>query len=266
MWKYVREMTPIALASTWQPRGEFSRLARLAATLKERYAGVYIVLPPKAEQALVETIEEDLGLNAVRAEDWTHGKHIALRQALNSDATHVHYCDLDRLLYWAEAYGEELRQTLNVLTVTDVLVMGRSEAAWGTHPQAMRLTEQMFNEVFSHLLGQPMDIGASSRGFSRRVAEFLVQHSTPGRAVGVDSEWLVLAHRAGFGIDYVAVDGLGWETPDQYKEDMIADVDLRLKMAADADTQWNFWLQRAKIGQQIIEAGLAALQMPIGVR
>jgi hypothetical protein len=73
----------------------------------------------------------------------------------------------------------------------DLLVLGRTERAWATHPPHQAETEPLFNRVFHLATGLPWDIGAGSRGLSRRAAELLLSISREP-TVGVDAEWPLL--------------------------------------------------------------------------
>ncbi len=148
--------------------------------------------------------------------------------------------------------------TLSRIAGADCLVIGRSEWDWTTHPRAMRETERIFNTLFSFLLKQPLDLGAGSRGFSRAAATFLLANSPPGRAIGTDSEWVVLLHRGGFAIEAVTVDGLDWESADHYA-DSAADPETQRRAAEAYDDDPLHWERRVQLVQEIVDAGLAAL-------
>jgi hypothetical protein len=126
----------------------------------------------------------------------------------------------------------------------------------------MQLTEGMANATFSHLLGRPVDLGAGSKGFSRRAVDLLMKLTQPGRAIGTDSEWPVLLWRAGYTLDTVLCDGLDWETADRYR-DTAADSELQRTKAAERDADPQEWAYRATIAQEIIEKGIEALTRPL---
>jgi hypothetical protein len=98
----------------------------------------------------------------------------------------------------------------------DCLVIGTDDAC--SHPRALVETEAISNLVTSYLVGQPMDVSAGSKGFSRTAVQFLMAHCQPGKALGADADWLVTLYRGGFAIDYLAVDGLDWESADRFQE------------------------------------------------
>jgi hypothetical protein len=184
---------------------------------------------------------------------------MALKLALETEADHIHYADMDRLLRWVETRPDEWRQTLRAIWEADCLIVGRSEQAYETHPKALIQTEQISNRVVSALVGQPMDVSAGSKGFSRRAVKFLMANTEPGRAMGTDGEWTVLLHRAGFRVEYLAVDGLDWESADRYQE-QAADGARQRQMAVEYDVDASNWAARVQVALEITQAALDADQ------
>jgi hypothetical protein len=252
----------VTLAATFNPRGEIERLERLYPQLKAAYAGIIISLPQW-------TTGEDLAvMNALSATrivvngEWSHGRYAALKAALDSGDKAIHYADMDRLLRWVETRPDEWRQTVNVVKSSDFLVIGRTPAAYATHPQSLIQTEGISNAIVSHLVGQPMDVSAGSKGFSRSAVEYLVANTQPGRALGADGEWTVLLHRAGFRVDYLEVDGLDWESADRYQS-QAADGERQRQLAAEYDASAENWAARVQVAHEITQSALDAMQRPL---
>jgi hypothetical protein len=248
----------ITLAATFNPRGEVGRLRRFYAHLKAAYDHIVISLPPVVAMedafAIRELPEAIIHIN----EDWSHGRFMALNLAAQTQADHIHYADMDRLLRWVENRPHEWEHILGRIAQVDCLVIGRTEAAWETHPHALRDTEAITNDLFSRLLGQRLDLSAGSKGFSRSAVDFILANSQPRRAIGTDSEWIVLLHRGGVRIETALVDGLDWEIADQY-QDVAADTDRQKAMAALYDADPKHWARRVEIAHEIVEAGMDAL-------
>lgn len=101
-------------------------------------------------------------------------------------------------------------------------------------------------------------MSAGSKGFSRAAA-WIVRHSEAGQAMGKDSEWIVLAHRGGFRISQVLVDGLDWEIPDR-DQDRAADAERQKAMRDEYDAKAENWAMRARVAIEIAEAGVRALK------
>jgi hypothetical protein len=249
----------VVLAATYHPRGEVARLGRLLPQLQATYVDIVISLPPTIQPEDAYALKALPDVRPHVNGDWSHGRYMALKLAFETSPDYVHYADLDRLLRWVETRPDEWRRTVERVGQADCLVIGRTERAWATHPQALRQTEAITNSLFSTLLGQPLDLSAGSKGFSRRAVEFLLANSQPGRAMGADSEWIVLLHRAGFRIDSLLVDGLDWESADRYR-DAAADMDAQRQAALAYDADPAHWAARVAVAQEIVEAGLDALQ------
>jgi hypothetical protein len=251
---------PVALASAWMPRGELERFRALCPVLAQVYANISVSLPPDADPTLVRALE-GLDVRVVVTTDWSHGRHDCLRLALATGAPFIQYVDFERLLRWASRLTDEWRATVDAVRRADCLVIGRTPAAYATHPQALVQTEAVSNHVFSHLLGQPLDLSAGAKGFSRRAAEMVLASSAPGRALGMDSAWVVLCHRAGFCVESLLVDGLDWESADHHRAET-ASRDEQRRAAAQYDSDPANWARRVAVAQEIVEAGLSAWETP----
>ncbi len=247
------------LAATFNPRGEIGRLQRLYPQLQAAYSAVVISLPPWATDEDMAAMNSLADVHLVVNGEWSHGRYAALKAALDTDDDHIQYADMDRLLRWVETKPEEWRQTAKAVEASDYLVIGRSDATYRTHPQALIETERISNAVVSHLVGRAMDVSAGSKGFSRRAVEFLLANTVPGRALGADGEWTVLLHRAGFQVDYLQVDGLDWESADRYQA-QAADGHRQRQLAEEYDTNAENWAARVQVALEITQAALDAMQ------
>jgi hypothetical protein len=252
----------VVLAVTWNPRGELPRFEQLLPQLQQVYTGLAISFPPVADPGVTQAFlsgryagRSDL---AVRVnQEWSAGRFMALSMGVQFQAESLHYADMDRLLRWAETRPQEWRQAVEAIQKVDCLVMGRTQAAYRTHPRSLILTEAISNRVVSHFLGQEMDVSAGSKGFSRRAAEYLASNTQPGKALGTDAEWPILLKRAGFRVDYLEVDGLDWESADRYQEQAANQDDQRLR-AEEVDADPASWEWRARVADEIVQVALEA--------
>jgi hypothetical protein len=252
----------VVLAVTWNPRGEMPRFERLLPQLQQVYAGLAISFPPHADPGLTRAFTSGQytgkdGLLAFVNNDWSAGRYMALQTAVQLQADYIHYADMDRLLRWVETRPQEWRHAVEAIQWTDCLVMGRSVAAYRTHPNSLILTESISNRVVSHFLGREMDVSAGSKGFSRGAAEYLAENTHPGRALGTDAEWPILLQRAGFRVDYLVVDGLDWESADRYQEQAADPGDQRMA-AEQVDADPASWEWRVRVAEEIVEVALEA--------
>jgi SAM-dependent methyltransferase len=257
------------LAATWNPRGEESRLAVLLPKLLQVYTVVVIVLPPEIDPGMLHLLDEltqdqhaEGRIKPVLSPEWSWGRYLALKHSLDHPGEYIHYADLDRLLRWVETKPAEWQKTLAEFQDWDYLIIGRSQQAYDTHPQALIQTEAISNLVVSYFLGRPVDVSAGSKGFSRGAVEFLMAHIQPLRAIGADAEWTILLQRAGFRIGQLAVDGLDWESADQFR-DQAAVYEQQRQAAATYDCDPTHWALRTQIAHEIVQSALEAAQRPI---
>jgi hypothetical protein len=177
-----------------------------------------------------------------------------IRAAAAHDASHVHLCDFDRALHWAEAYPDELRQVVDAITRHDLLILGRTRRAFATHPRVQRDTEAQVNHVFGLAFGQALDITAASRGLSRTAIARLAAAEQPEPTIGNDGAWpLLLARFPDLVIGYATTEGLEWETPDRYGDEIAAAGGLDAWLA-DYDSDPRRWEFRARLALHEIAA------------
>jgi hypothetical protein len=178
----------------------------------------------------------------------------AVREAATY-APAVHLCDFDRLLHWHHAYPDELTAVLARIPQSDLLLLGRTERAWATHPAQQRETEQLANRVVSRFFGADVDVCSGSRGLSRRAIDYLAAHSRE-RSVGADAEWPVLLLRAGtFQWEHILTEGLEFETADRYQDEVVRAGSLAAWNAA-RDRDAVCWTFRVRLAGDIIMAAL----------
>ena len=173
--------------------------------------------------------------------------------ALELDTPFVLYCDGDRVLHWAERYPRELAQVVARLHENDLTVLGRTERAFHSHPRAQRDTEAIVNHVFHVISGYDWDMMAAARGLSRPASEAILDRCFD-EEISVDVSWpLCLQSLGGFSLGYIATEGLEFETPNRYKEEIVAagGYDAWLERR-DADP--DRWLHRLDFAQTHLKA------------
>lgn len=248
----------VVLAASWVPRGELPRLERLYPFLSEVYQAFAISLSGHVEPSFLTALGE-LPEVAFIESGFESGRHFVVELALKQGGTHIHYVDMDRLIRWAETRPDELCEIVERIPTTDCLILGRTKTAYATHPDALRLTEVLTNAAISHWFGRSMDILAGARGMSRGAAAYVLARSPRDSALRMEAEWAVLWRRAGFGLDYAEVDGLDWESADQYQE-QAADAQRQKDLAAAYDRDAENWRVRARVAHDVLLTGLAATE------
>jgi len=249
----------ITLAATWQPRGETLRFRKAYSLLDKLYDHIVVVMPPNTHAGMVLSFRVYEKIMITVADAWAGGRYIALAKAIETGDSYIHYADLDRLIRWVETQPKELEYVVNYIQSKECVVIGRDRTAYATHPQAIIQTELTSNRIFSHILGMNLDLSAGSKGFRRDVAQFIISHSQPGNALGTDSEWVILARRAGFVVEPFEVSGLDWESADRY-QNTAADAEDQQKAAAAYDADPKNWKHRVAVANEIIEVGIETLK------
>lgn len=230
-------------------RETVSELEALLPTISTLYSAVSIVAAPTDNQTLIDQVRSHhkifLQVGQKRVEN---RRYLTLKQALAIDsASHIHYCDGDHLLTRLRPHLEDWKRTLAHIVQTDCLIIGRTPEVFESYPSALRETEKTINLVASYLLGQPVDLGAGARGFSRAAAQYLIQHAHyETHAVATDAEWPVLLHHAGFHIATYASQGALYHIWNDSQRQRLVSVEQ--------------WTKRTQLAHLIIEAGIHAAQ------
>lgn len=246
---------PVVLAATHHDPDDamLAQALRVLPLFRELYAYMLVLVSPETGQRTVEALSGQ-GIRVERqleqADIETLGltRLDTLRRALRSDTEHIHLCDWDRLIHWAELYPDELREVIDAIPRHDLLILGRTSRAFATHARVQRDTEAIINHAFGLAFGQPLDVTAASRGLSRRACEALLALESPEPSSGNDCSWpLYLARMPEFVIGYAATEGLEWETPDRYTDEIAAAGGLDAWVANyDADPRrWEFRVRLA---------------------
>jgi hypothetical protein len=175
----------------------------------------------------------------------------ALRLGLKLGTEHMHFCECDRLIVWATRHSGELIDVTAKIGEQDLLIIGRTNRAFLTHPITQRDTEGPVNAVCSYLLGRTLDVTCASRGLSRSAARYVLAHSK-AKGYETDVEWpFIVFKRKSFSTNYVAVEGLEYE--DWLKEpDSIARLGYK-KWLQIKDSDRKEWALRMKWAIRLIK-------------
>jgi hypothetical protein len=228
-------------------------------TLADCYAALSAYCSQKTHPTIVSLLRQH-GAEVQVNEDGSGGIHDigqvrrkAIRAGLRAGTSHLQMCDFDRAIHWMAYWPQEMEAVAADVLNYDLLVLGRTDRAWATHPPYQAETEPLFNKVFALASGRSWDVGAGSRGLSRRAAETLLEISQE-MTVGVDAEWpLLLMNRDGFRVGYRACEGLEFETADRFRAEIEAAGSYHAWEAqVSADPQR--WVFRLEVALLISEA------------
>lgn len=260
---------PVALAATHHDQDGrlYAQTARILPLLQEFYGACALLVTPATREASRALLDAAGVTVQVGAAAWPTGhlhlglwrrKAVALALESVPTATHIHFCDFDRALHWAEFYPDELRATLDQLTRYDFTVLGRTPRAFNSHPRVQRDTEAIVNHAFACASGAPWDVTAASRGLSRAAARTIV-HESSDDTVGSDCSWpLLLRRTAGMALGYLATEGLEFETLDRYADE-IADLGGADAWIARIDANPREWAYRLEMARVEVEAVVASM-------
>lgn len=248
----------VALAATHHDPDArlYEQTARMLPLLREIYShltvtATHVTHAPtlellRAAGATVEVGDARLPTGHMHLGLW---RRMAVEQALHASdgATHLHFCDFDRVLHWAEYHPAELRATLAGLVRHDFTVLGRTPRAFASHPRVQRDTEALVNHTFGLACGLWWDVTAASRGLSRQAAAFITSVCRDD-TIGSDCSWPLLLRRSKtLTLAYCVTEGLEFETLDRYPDEIAALGSPDAWIARlDADPrQWTYRLQLA---------------------
>lgn len=249
---------PVTLACSWYPRGELGRFKRELPKLREIYEKIVVaIMDESAEIQMIQAFFEENDVQYQIFSGWS-GRYLCVKRAIESGAKYVHYVDFDRLVRWSECHFDELKQVVATIPNQELLILGRTAFAWNTHPRSMFETERLFNTVFSQYFERAMDFGAGSRGMSKNAVEYILRHSDCKDALNMDAGWVVLLKRGGFSWGYTEVDGLEYESADQYK-DRAATHDEQKALQVELDLSAENWALRTTVANKIMVSGLCAM-------
>lgn len=174
---------------------------------------------------------------------------------LRSGTTHLQMLDFDRAIHWVAHYPQELEAVIADLCKYDLLVLGRTARAWATYPPYQTETEPLFNRVFALVSGLTWDVGAGSRGLSRRAAETLLEISQE-LTVGIDAEWpLLLLGRDEFRVGQRLCEGLEFETADRFGPE-IESAGGYQAWESQTSVDPRQWVYRLRVALMIAEAAV----------
>jgi hypothetical protein len=130
------------------------------------------------------------------------------------------YCDFDRLLHWYQKYPQELTMLFQNKMENDehdLLLIGRTPRAFGTHPITQTATESLINQIGSKILNfeSPQDVIVASWICKQELAKRLLQLNTITKT-GFYVFWPVMMWLWATQRQYVEMEGQEWETPDRY--------------------------------------------------
>lgn len=193
----------LLISTVHDPGAKLARAAEmLLPFLSTVYSGMAFCVTEKTHPDTIRAFGNSAIVN--QAEGPANGRRCALTLGLETPHNVFHYCDGDRVLFWAWMHPGELYATIKRFEKANrLVVLGRTKQAFGTHPLFQRITEWAVNT--STLSG--VDYLSGSRIIPRLVALKILAQSKDDNAAALDLEWPRIAGD----FIYIQVDGLAYE-------------------------------------------------------
>jgi hypothetical protein len=142
----------------------------------------------------------------------------SIEQIQNPNNDKIFYSDFDRLLHWLDNYPNELQDLFYNYKNHEYFHIGRTKRAFASHPSTQIYTERIVNKIASEILkfSETKDIISVCYIITKRLAEkvLMVKNTTK---TGFYGTWPVLYWKWAESKHYIEVEGLEWETADQFQ-------------------------------------------------
>jgi hypothetical protein len=223
-----RQMMACVLATTHHDPGGrmIDQITRMVPRLRQLFSGIAVQATDVTDAQGLAVLER-AGASVRHMPVAGHvflgkARRAAIAFGLEQDSDGMLFCDLDRMLHWAEYAPAELAQAVAHVQQHDFTVIGRTVRAFATHPQTQRDTESIVNLVFAQVSGHGWDVTAAARGLSKRAAMAIVAGCLED-SVGTDTAWpLFLEQIGGYSLGYLETEGMEFETPDRFGDQIAA--------------------------------------------
>jgi hypothetical protein len=248
------------VATLHDPRGVSLPLIDCTARDLAAYPLVAVAVTAETDPAVSARLGE-LGARVVPGGLAGEGRRAALAAA-GADQAAYFSCDFDRWLHWARFWPEDLAALpARVAKLAEsrpplwYVCLGRTARAFRTHPAAQRFPETATNRALSAAASRSLDAAAGAAWLVPEAVPFILAESSEPTAA-TDLEWpgIILRHDPAR-LRGLRCEGLEWETPDFYAEEIAAMGGLEAWTRARFDTP-QMWAQRL----QLAAASGAALE------
>lgn len=193
----------LLVSTIHDPTGKLAQAARkMFPFLSTVYEGMIFCVTEKTHRDTIKALEGSAVINLARGA--ANGRRCALSLGLETKHKAFHYCDGDRILFWACRYPYELRNIVRKFNHTErMVILGRTKEAMDSHPLFQRITEHAINI----LAARGIDYLTGSRIIPADIAEKILEHSISSNVAALDVEWPRIAGD----FIYAQVDGLAYE-------------------------------------------------------
>ncbi len=194
---------------------------------------------------VTQNIEQLNDLGIVHIADKAGVGYNYLRSVMHArsiDSDYVFYCDIDRIVHWANTHFDELKQLIEDVQNSEYqhVICGRTVRAYQSHHEALYVTEQIPNDIISNEIGETsmQDYLAGAYIFSKKSADVIINLGELPE-FEIFGSWPVSIANADIEITYKQCEGLEWETPDRYAKEVaeVGGIDKWKELHSDKD-EW----------------------------
>jgi hypothetical protein len=264
----VRASAPALVATLHDPQGVFLPLIDLELAAVTTALGTYplvVIAATPATDARLTTRLAQLGASVNPGGQAGEGRRASLMAG--GDQPAYFSCDFDRWLHWVRFWPDELAALPSHVARLRgskgvppwYICLGRTARAFATHPAAQRLPEAATNRALSVAAGRSLDAVAGAAWLTPEAAEIILAGSREPTAA-TDLEWAALILRRDPGrLRGLRCEGLEWETPDFYADEIISAGGLAAwtRDTFDTPTMWAARLRLAAASGAALERVLA---------
>ncbi len=211
--------------------------------LKTLYKEIFVAVSPLTDKKVIEKLL-DLEIKVlVMKNNWRGDAYReVMKVAYDSMFEQIHYCDFDRIIHWTKFHYTDIKNLINSSVRKDCCIIGRTNRAYLTHEESIYQAEQILNILISDFwkLKKAIDVSAFTFILSRQAVSKLLTQSKENDSEFY-GEWLVILGKACIDkLHYIERDGLDWETPDQYINEIKKIGFKKWKERFDTKERWRF--------------------------
>ncbi len=221
--------------------------------LKTHFKKIFICYTPLTSSNAVEFLKKNnitaqISPNLTQVDTYNTSLKLALEHEQYSSDTKLLSIDFDRVVHWIMHYPNELLNVLHQSSQFDFVHLARTPRAFNTHPKTQRATEQIINDLCSAVIGfkeKSIDMVSVCFLMTPSLAKELLQitHHSPS---GIYYTWPIYLWKKSSTPKYVEVEGLEWETPDQYQPEIIKQGHEQWLKRFQSFDEWNKRVQFIK--------------------
>jgi hypothetical protein len=229
-------------------------IEKVGEQLREAFKAAYVAYTPKTNPKIIADLQNIGYITVMAGPSVISTYRTALKLPLDKTTNCLFYCDFDRALHWIKTYPEELKQLTESPPGNDYVLIGRTKRAFQTHPETQTMTEGIGNTLASKMLSLPetRDILGTTWILTPELAEMIIKKESKNQ-FGFYTDWPETLWRSAKRPLYIEVEGLEWETPDRYREEIKT---LGLEKWKQKFQTASEWRKRTEMLSDFIESSL----------